>query len=330
MISDFLNVRESTRKLTEEDFETLLPVLAEELTHIDYKIRYTNEQLKKDWESLKNFSQVETSSNSTVRVGMKLCEHFFTNFYNIKNAKGQSFQNSWTKDNLIKVLRWNRKCHSTPYLSEIKRGIYFCTGLTKNTMFRPHLAKTIVSSYPGETVLDPCAGWGGRMLGTVAAGKKYIAFEPNVETYNKLNELAEFLNIKDQIEIYNVGSEHMNSYLTKKVDIILTSPPYFNLEIYADGKAQSENQYSSYESWRDGWMETVITNAISNLNDSGVSCWNVHNVGKMKMIEDVRNIHTKNGFVEENKFCIGSSKRQAHQGNVKNEKNIDVTICYKK
>jgi tRNA1(Val) A37 N6-methylase TrmN6 len=330
MISDFLNVRESTRKLTEEDFEALLPVLAEELTHIDYKIRYTNEQLKKDWESLKNFSQVETSSNSTVRVGMKLCEHFFTNFYNIKNTKGQSFENSWTKDNLIKVLRWNRKCHSTPYLSEIKRGIYFCTGLTKNTMFRPHLAKAIVSSYPGETVLDPCAGWGGRMLGTVAAGKKYIAFEPNVETYNKLNELAEFLDIKDQIEIYNAGSEYMNSYLTKKVDIILTSPPYFNLEIYADGKAQSENQYSSYESWRDGWMETVITTAISNLNDSGVSCWNVHNVGKMKMIEDVRNIHTKNGFVEENKFCIGSSKRQAHQGNVKNEKNIDVTICYKK
>jgi tRNA1(Val) A37 N6-methylase TrmN6 len=330
MISDFLNVRESTRKLTEEDFEALLPVLAEELTHVDYKIRYTNEQLKKDWESLKNFSQVETSSNSTVRVGMKLCEHFFTNFYNIKNAKGQSFENSWTKDNLVKVLRWNRKCHSTPYLSEIKRGIYFCTGLTKNTMFRPHLAKAIVSSYPGETVLDPCAGWGGRMLGTVAAGKKYIAFEPNVETYNKLIELAEFLDIKNQIEIYNVGSEHMNSYLAKKVDIILTSPPYFNLEIYCDGKAQSENQYSSYESWRDGWMETVITTAISNLNDSGVSCWNVHNVGKMKMIEDVRNIHTKNGFVEENKFCIGSSKRQAHQGNVKNEKNIDVTICYKK
>lgn len=320
MISDFLNVRESTRKLTEEDFETLLPVLAEELTRIDYKIRYTNEQLKKDWEALKNFSQVETSSNSTVRIGMKLCEHFFTNFYNIKNAKGQSFENSWTKDNLIKVLRWNRKCHSTPYLSEIKRGIYFCTGLTKNTMFRPHLAKAIVSSYPGETVLDPCAGWGGRMLGTVAAGKKYIAFEPNVETYDNLIQLAEFLDIKNQIEIYNVGSEHMNNYLTKKVDIILTSPPYFNLEIYADGKAQSENQYSSYESWCDGWLETVITNAISNLNDSGVSCWNVHNVGKMKMIEDVRNIHTKNGFVEENKFCIGSSKRQAHQGDSKNEK----------
>ena len=330
MISDFLNVRESTRKLTEEDFETLLPVLAEELTHIDYKIRYTNEQLKKDWEALKNFSQVETSSNSTVRIGMKLCEHFFTNFYNIKNAKGQSFENSWTKDNLIKVLRWNRKCHSTPYLSEIKRGIYFCTGLTKNTMFRPHLAKAIISSYPGETVLDPCAGWGGRMLGTVAAGKKYIAFEPNLETYNNLIQLAEFLDIKNQIEIYNVGSEHMNNYLTKKVDIILTSPPYFNLEIYADGKAQSENQYSSYESWCDGWLETVITNAISNLNDSGVSCWNVHNVGKMKMIEDVKSIHAKNGFVEENKFCIGSSKRQAHQGDGKNEKNIDVTICYKK
>jgi len=330
MISDFLNVRESTRKLTEEEFELVLPILAEELTLVDFKSQYTEEQLKKDWEALKGFSQTDTSSNSTVRVGMKLCEHFFPNFYNIKNAKGQSFVNSWTKDNLVKILRWNRKCHSTPYLSEIKRGIYFCTGLTKNTMFRPHLAKTIVSSYPGETVLDPCAGWGGRMLGTVAAGKKYIAFEPNIETYNNLNKLAEFLDIKNEVEIYSTGSEHMNDYLTKKVDIILTSPPYFNLEIYADGKAQSENQYNSYEAWRDGWLENVITIAISHLNDFGISCWNVHNVGKMKMIEDVKNIHAKAGLSEQNKFSIGSSRRQSNQNQTKNEKNMDVTICYKK
>jgi 16S rRNA G966 N2-methylase RsmD len=330
MISDFLNVRYSTRNLSDQEFEHKLEQLATELVDIDYKISYTEEILKKDWQSLKKFKTDKDSTSSTLRVGMKLCEHFFPNFYNIKNSKGESFASFWNKQNLIKILRWNRKSHSTPYLSEIKRGIYFCTGLTKNTMFRPHLAKTIVSSYSGETVLDPCAGWGGRMLGTVAAGKKYIAFEPNIETYNNLNKLAEFLDIKNEVEIYNVGSEYMNNYLTKKVDIILTSPPYFNLEIYADGKAQSENQYSSYEAWCDGWLKTVITTAISNLNDFGVSCWNVHNVGKMKMIEDVKNIHTKLGFSEQNIFSIGSSKRQAHQTEAKNEKNMDVTICYKK
>ena len=50
----------------------------------------------------------------------------------------------------------------------------------------------------------------------------------------------------------------------------------------------------------------------------------------MKMIEDVKNIHAKAKFSEQNKFSIGSSKRQAHQAETKNEKNMDVTICYKK
>lgn len=330
MIYDFLNVRGSTRKLSDEEFENLLPILAEELQNVEFKTLYTEEQLKKEWKSLLDFSCSDDTTNSTTRVGMKLCEHFFPNFYNIKNSKGESFSSSWNKNNLIKVLRWNRKSHSTPYLSELKRGIYFCTGLTKNTMFRPHLAKAIVSNFPGQTVLDPCAGWGGRMLGTVSTGKKYIAFEPNTQTYNNLLNLAEFLNIKDKVEIYNIGAEHMNDFIKEKVDIILTSPPYFNLEIYSAEKTQSENQHSSYEQWRDVWLADVIKKAISHLNDFGVSCWNVHSIGKMKMIEDVAKIHNHLAFKKEKEFSLNSSKRQAIQSETKKDKNSDVTICYKK
>ena len=330
MIYDFLNVRGSTRKLTDEEFEAALPALAEELETVDFKTAYSAEQLNKEWKSLKDFSTSEDTTNSTTRVGMKLCEHFFPNFYNIKNSKGESFSSSWNKENLTKVLRWDRKSHSTPYLSELKRGIYFCTGLTKNTMFRPHLAKTIVSNFSGQTVLDPCAGWGGRMLGTVSAGKKYIAFEPNVETYNNLLNLADFLSIKDKVEIYNVGAEYMNDFVKQEVDIILTSPPYFNLEIYSAEKTQSENQHSSYEQWRDLWLADVVKKATSHLNDFGVSCWNVHSVGKMKMIEDVAKIHQDLGFKKEKEFSLNSSKRQTNQSETKKDKNSDVTICYKK
>jgi len=330
MIYDFLNKRNSLRQLTDSDFEQKLGQLAEELVDVDYKTAYTPEQLKKDWESLKNYKTESSGTSSTVRVGLKLCEHFFPNFYDIKNAKGQSFSSSWNKENLIKVLKWNRKSHSTPYLSEIKRGIYFCTGLTKNTMFRPHLAKIIVSEFAGNTVLDPCCGWGGRMLGTLAAGKKYIGFEPNQETYDGLKNLAEFLGEKPTI--YNAGAEDMEKLLPleDKVDIVLTSPPYFNLEIYSDAKTQSENMYSSYEQWKNLWLADVIEKSVKRLNDSGVSCWNVHNVGKMKMIEDVRKIHEIHNMKPVATFSLTSSKRQANQTDLKNEKNIDATICYKK
>lgn len=328
MISNFLNIRNSTRNLSDQDFEDKVEQLAEELVGIDYKVSYTEQKLKSDWEALKSFSTHEDGTSSTVRVGMKLCEHFFPNFYNIKNVKGESFASSWNKNNLIKVLKWNRKSHSTPYLSEIKRGIYFCTGLTKNTMFRPHLAKTIVSSFEGSTVLDPCAGWGGRMLGTLASGKKYIGFEPNEETYDGLQRLLKF--IGESAVIYKTGSENINQHLNEVINIILTSPPYFNLEVYSDSLNQSENMYKTYEDWKNKWLSNVVEQSLSKLSQNGVSCWNVHNIGKMKMIDDIKNIHIKHNMSPVKTFFLTSSKRQSNQTETKNEKSSDVTICYKK
>lgn len=327
MIHDYLNKRFSTRNLSDQEFEDIVEQLAEELVSVDYRETYTEDQLRKDWAALKKFNSSGATSASTTRVGMKLCEHFFPNFYNIKNAKGVSFASSWNKENLVKVLRWNRRSHSTPYISELKRGIYFCTGLTKNTMFRPHLAKSIVSSYSGNVVLDPCCGWGGRMLGTLASGKQYIGFDPNVETYNNLRALAEFLGEKPTI--YNIGAEHISSHVTEKTDIILTSPPYFNLEIYADTPEQSENMYNSYNDWRDKWLKDVILQAMSTLNDGGVSCWNVHNIGKMKLIDDVVQIHKDAGFNIDKVFSVSSSRRQANPGG-SSSKSSDITNCFKK
>jgi tRNA1(Val) A37 N6-methylase TrmN6 len=328
MIYEFLNVRNSLRKLSDEEFHDKVEQLAEELVEVDYKTKYSEEQLKKDWDALKNYNTENENTSSTVRVGMKLCEHFFPNFYNIKNSKGVSFASSWNKENLVKILKWNRKSHSTPYMSEIKRGIYFCTGLTKNTMFRPHLAKTVVSYFPGNTVLDPCAGWGGRMLGTLAAGKKYIGFEPNVETYQGLKNIADFIGEKPKL--HNTGAENIYKNVPTLVDMVLTSPPYFNLEVYSDSVNQSENMYKTYEEWRDKWLSEVIYQATDCLTDIGVSCWNVHNVGKMNMIDDVKNIHNKYRMSPVKTFSLTSSKRQANQTVSKNEKSADITICYRR
>lgn len=135
---------------------------------------------------------------------MKLCEHFFPNFFDILSPKREGFKTHWNEQDLQKVIKWNRKSHySTPYLSEMRRGVNFCYGLTKNTMYRPHLAKMIYDYYRPTWVLDPCCGWGGRMLGVVANGAKYYGFEPNKEIYNHLMELVDLLAIKNDVIIYN-------------------------------------------------------------------------------------------------------------------------------
>ena len=190
MLIDILNKRYSTRNLSDTDFDLAVPNLAKELENTDFHYNYTDEEMLIDWKKLCSWTTSESNINSTSRLGMKLSEHFCPNFFDIENATGISYRSLWTASNLEKILRWNRKSHSTPYMSELKRGIYFCCGLTKNTMYRPQMMKLACIKYKPEIILDPCAGWGGRMLGAVSYGAHYIAFEPNTTTYNNLQKIS--------------------------------------------------------------------------------------------------------------------------------------------
>lgn len=327
ILYNFLNKRYSLKNLSNEDFEEIVSLLAEELEKVTYFNFYTDEKLKKDWKDLCEWTTKENYINSTSRVGMKLCEHFFPNFYDIENNKGQSFSNLWKKDNLEKILRWNRKSHSTPYLSELKRGIYFCCGLTKNTMYRPQIAKMICDKYSPKKVLDPCAGWGGRMLGVVSSGSEYIAFEPNTKTYNNLVSLSKFLNIEKKVTLICDDAMNMEKYSLSKVDCIITSPPYFDVEIYTHEKTQSIENYDSYQKWSENFLRGIIHKSLSLLNENGVSCWNVGKVGKKDMNDDVLYYHSQFNFFKKEHFSVISSKRQSLQ-KTGSEKSNDDTILY--
>lgn len=343
----FLGKKNSLRVMSEQDFEQSLDSFALSLHDHGFLYDYSDAELHNDWIALRRYSgdqdlemdaeTREIRTSSTVRAGMSICEHFFPNFFEIKNSKGVSFSDCWNDlENLKKILRWNRKSHSTPFLSELRRGVYFCCGLTKNTMYRPHMSKLICSKFARRVVLDPCCGWGGRMLGALAARKHYIGFEPNPVTYKHLKEIVHYFRNEgldtSKCTLIHDGAENMDKYDFPEVDLILTSPPYFNLEIYHEGKQQSENNYDSYAEWRDKWLADVIQKSISRLNKNAVtfSAWNVHDVGKMKMIADVERIHNDMNFVHHRDVSLSSSKRQANQENKKkNQKNLDLTRIFR-
>lgn len=329
-LSDFLNKKNSTRNLSDKDFEDIIDDLADQLCLIDIESQYTLQELQQDWAKLKTWQSTETYINSTSRLGMKLCEHFFPNFYDIQDKSGKSFRNQWTKDNIKKILRWNRRSHTTPYLSELKRGVYFCCGMTKNTMFRPQMAKLVCDRYQPSIVLDPCAGWGGRMLGAVASGANYIAFEPNTITYANLKNMIAFLEIGDKVTIICDDAMNMKNHNLPKVDLTITSPPYFDLEVYCQEQSQSITSHDSYNSWSENFLNGIIQNCLDHLMDGGKSCWNVGKVGKHDMNIDVQKYHQSNGFEFERQFSVVSSKRQSNQNITKNSKNTDDTKIFSK
>jgi len=328
MIENYLNVRYSTRNLSDTDFENLVPTLAKELEHVSYVPTYSDMELLRDWNKLRLWTTTESYINSTSRIALSLCEHFCPNFYEIE-MDGQSFASLWKANNLEKILRWNRKSHSTPYLSELKRGVYFCLHLVKNTMYRPQMSKMICDKYQPSIVLDPCAGWGGRMLGAVASGAKYIAFEPNTKTYDNLNRMAKFLQIEDQVTLICDDALQMSKYDIPKVDLVITSPPYFDIEVYSKESTQSINQHKTYDDWSEQFLKPLIKLCTDKLNANGVSCWNVGKVRGVDMNINVEKYHNEFGYNKVSEFQVISSKRQIHN-KTKNEKSTDNTVGYQK
>lgn len=330
LLDTILNKRYSTRNMSDADFELALNVIATELQQVSFIPSYTNTELYQDWSNLCKWQTKEDGISSTSRVGMKISEHYCPNFFDIENNKGVSFSNLWTVPNLEKILRWNRKSHSTPYLSEIKRGIYFCCGLPKNTMYRPQMMKLACIKYKPKIVLDPCAGWGGRMLGAVSYGSDYIAFEPNTTTYANLQKMVDFLDIGNKVTLICDDALNMKKYNLPMVDMVLTSPPYFDLEVYTNESTQSISHTSNYQEWADVFLREVIRLGLDHLNAGGVSCWNVGKVQNRDMNDDVLKYHTEFGYSRIDILTVTSSKRQINQVVGKNAKSSDNTVIFKK
>jgi DNA modification methylase len=120
---------------------------------------------------------------------------------------------------------------------------------------------------------------------------------------------------------------NMDKYNLPKVDLVVTSPPYFDLEVYTNEQSQSITNHSNYRTWSDYFLYGIIEKSICHLNDGGVSCWNVGKVGKTDMNDDVKNYHEKLNFKMSKEFSVVSSKRQALQTKA-DKKSSDNTVVY--
>ena len=299
-------------------------ITTEELIKTDYHYNYTEQELRDDWKRLCNTTTYKTGSQ--FKPGLKLCQHFFPNFFKISTWKGTgSFEKCWQDEELMnKVREWGLKSMSKLWMSWIRRAVYLAGGLPNSSFYRPHFAKQIIESYmPNREgfLFDPCAGWGGRMLGTVAAGWKYAACDPNKETYDNLQKLIAFLDIDDRVDIRNCPVEE-HKY-KDEADIVLTSPPYFNLEVYDSNINQSYYRFFEYDTWKERWFIPLLEESIQNLSENGYSCWNVMNFGKQDLVETVMNVHQQKGYE-----LVGTVGFKSPLANIRNLKNRDVTYIF--
>lgn len=305
-------------------------ITTEELMKIDYHYHYTENELVCDWHKLLNTTVYKTGAQ--FRPGIKLCQHFCPNFFDIQNSSGKSFSECWGDYELMNSVReWGLKSMSNLWLSWIRRAVYMRAGLPNSSYYRPHFSKQIIemTGKSNGTLLDPCIGWGGRMLGTIAAGWDYFGCDPNQETFANVSSMLEFVQsnhntlFNPSVTLVNDAAE--NCSFPNQVDIVLTSPPYFDLEVYTDDSLQSYRKYGAYDQWRDQWLLPLIDSGFDSLSDDGLSCWNVMNTSTAKLADDVFNHHIKNGYT-----LVDTVGFNSPLANMRTIRNKDVTYIFKR
>src|SRR5574337_282179 len=97
-------------------------ITTKELMAIDYRYRYSDAELYKDWSALKNATTFKIGAQ--FKPGMKLCQHFCDNFWSIQNTQGKSFESCWNDPIVMdKVREWGLKGMSQLWLSWIRRAV---------------------------------------------------------------------------------------------------------------------------------------------------------------------------------------------------------------
>jgi 16S rRNA G966 N2-methylase RsmD len=290
--------------------------------------KHPEDVLTSDWNKLlKAIPKTIVSCHN--REGMKLLEHFQPHFWETESETGDSIAKLWNNAEIrAKALERTEKHYDKIYKSEIRRNLAFFSKAPLPTMYRPLLTKGIVSSTNAKKVLDPCIGWGGRMIGTLSLpDTHFTGCDPSTKTYNGLYEIAELCKIVDRATLFNDGAEVVLPTLPSgEYDLVLTSPPYFTLEIYADEESQSVKKHSTYKEWVDNWLEVVIKECLRCLKPDGISAWSVKNMKKYKLQDDVFRIHEKYGYKLTTTYGMGSTTRNQGGGT----KITEETFLFKK
>jgi hypothetical protein len=291
---------------TEPEFHALITDLAEELAIVADSVllddSYSLAERQKDWAAL--VARDLDPFDSRSRVGHKLLDHHMPHFWEVRNAKGVCVKDlAQSPEALRKALLLNTQMHSTPYTSEIRRTLVLSGGLASVTKYRAGLSKHLVKHFEATRVLDPCVGWGGRMLGTLAAGATYIGCEPDPKTFAGLQGIL--ADIGREAELYNAPAEtRLPQIAAESVDMILTSPPYFTLELYTGGE-QSVKDGMTWDQWVSDWLRPVVHEALRCLRPGGVSCWSVKNISRAQPLADVvRDLHAEQGYTLVESFTL--------------------------
>jgi hypothetical protein len=141
--------------------------------------------------------------------------------------------------------------------------------------------------------LDFSAGWGDRLFAACVSRVKYIGIDPNMNNRHVYDSIIKNHGSTKEQRIISSGAEYLPNEILKsnmselgisQFDLIATSPPYYDYEIYSD-TAQSSMGFINAPQWLIFWLGQVIFKYCSFLKSGGYLALYIQDTGNHTYVE---------------------------------------------
>lgn len=253
------------------------------IQNIETHKQITTAELCRDLDNLKDF---DASTNANNFSGNPFLYHFqFGNLLKCRRKDGKTIYDIWNdKTEWAKLIEQTKQRNRGGRTAAGNVFECFRINLGSVVMFKATTAKYLYKKYKAKNVLDPTAGWGGRMLGAWALGINYTGIDTNVEMIPAYNDMVQFMRDHDDAglnkELFEVEKNYKLDMIWQscldvdfsqiEYDFVLTSPPYVNLEIY-----EHMTLWDSDKAFYEGFFIPLWQKCVDHIKPGGNVAFNI-------------------------------------------------------
>lgn len=200
--------------------------------------------------------------------GLNQCDEFFLNYRRQTPCRGYTFNEFIENPPLhISYVKAFLEKHGDTY--ETRRRCY-CLYFGHVSNFRPIEAIKLFKYCNSRSILDPCAGWGGRCFAAMHLGLNYYGYDTNSDLRLPFSQLIARYSKSGTTTKFQVADSAAADFSQLTYDTVFTSPPYFKREEYPNMP-----HYLDKKIWIQKFLKPMIEHSYQYLQDNGKFCLNV-------------------------------------------------------
>ena len=244
----------------------------------------TDENIVTSWEKLRALKcKGAIAAAAGIRLGNDIVDKFtMVERLHTKGHTGIDFYTFWYNRAHFKKVGYVQ--NMLKYYAKMGRDVtdirvwkyIFNLYFSSITIFRPVMAMEVYCRFPCRiAVLDPTMGWGGRLVGACALDlPKYIGVDANPNLDPLYKKMCAFLQPRSKTAVQLFFQDALTvDYAKLKYDVVFTSPPYYNIEIYR--KEKDIEVQKTKEEWNETFYKPLFERTWAAMQSPGYYILNV-------------------------------------------------------